>query len=67
MFNIRGATNIKTYDENNEQYSFSIKTKKDISEILESIKYSEEDFRLISGTADNENAKGVVQFSQEYC
>ena len=67
VFNIRGATNIKTYDENNEQYSFSIKTKKDISEILESIKYSEEDFRLISGTADNENAKGVVQFSQEYC
>lgn len=71
VFNIRGATNIRTYinkdNEIDQQYNFSITDERDISDILEDIKYSEEDFRLIGGTADNENAKGVVQFSQEYC
>jgi hypothetical protein len=37
-----------------------------LSDVLADIDYSEEDYIIIGGTAKNENAKGVVQFSTDY-
>ena len=71
VFNIRGATNIpvKTLGSNTSYYykvDSDFKKGKEIEEILKDIEYSEEDFRIIGGTADNENAKGVIQLSSEH-
>ena len=38
-----------------------------LDDILQDIDYSEEDYMIIGGQADNENAKGVIQLSQEFC
>lgn len=74
VFNIRGATNIPAFPGIQDKFRYKVyeqfypKDEKDsvsVSDILESIDYSEEDYMIIGGTAPNENAKGVVQFSDE--
>ena len=42
------------------------KKQKSLEDILAGIDYSEEDFLIIGGKADNENAKGVIQLSDKY-
>ncbi len=78
VFNIRGATNIPAiYSVTGERvYNYSVdkslfelnedSTDQDFEDILQEIDYSEEDFIIIGGKAPNENAKGVIQLSQEY-
>ena len=67
VFNIRGATNIPSFKELpiykieedfNSEMSFE--------ECISKIKYSEEDFMVIEGKAENENVKGVIQLSSTY-
>jgi hypothetical protein len=67
VFNIRGATNIPSFKEPpiykieedfNSEMSFE--------ECISKIKYSEEDFMVIEGKAENENVKGVIQLSSNY-
>ena len=74
VFNIRGATDIPTLqrDDNGTKLSYySVETElnkvteDNIEEVLQGIDYSEEDFRIIGGQADNENAKGVIQLSSQ--
>ena len=69
VFNIRGATNVSTKN-TNIPYSIEEKfpkepTKEEVSltDILSSIEYSEENYMIVGSTLPNENAKGVVQFS----
>lgn len=77
VFNIRGATNIPVLQitQNSGSYIYKIdqdlyipdntgKTKS-LEEVLEEIDYSEEDYMIIDGKAQNENAKGVVQFADD--
>lgn len=64
VFNIRGATNIGTPDETKYRIIEQLKTKT-LEDILPEIKYSEEDYMIIEGTATNENAKGVIQLSEQ--
>lgn len=71
VFNIRGATNIPTKKDSNDNINSIYKVETDfdsmgLEDVLHEIDYSEEDFMIIGGTADNENAKGVVQFSQDF-
>ena len=73
VFNIRGATNICTKKEGSWYYKVDkdfntqdSNNKPVLQDILKDIKYSEEDFLIIGGTADNENAKGVIQLSNDY-
>ena len=64
VFNIRGATNIPIISEYyviNKQFNSGEK----LEDILASIDYSEEDYMIIGGTAQNENAKGVIQLSND--
>ena len=61
VFNIRGATNVDVYSRYSIEDKFTSST--DLDTILADIDYSEEDFMLIGGKLDNENAKGVVQFT----
>ena len=72
VFNIRGATNITTYNEGliyRVDQSFrgmdvqEGNPPKSFSEILSEIEYAEEDYMIIGGKANNENAKGVIQLS----
>ena len=68
VFNIRGATNVPIKSNTNE-FFYSIENKLNdknckITDVLASIDYSEENYMIIGGTAPNENAKGVVQFSE---
>ena len=74
VFNVRGATNIPTLqrDENGTKLThYSVEkslaklTKDNIEEVLQEIDYSEEDYMIIGGMADNENAKGVIQLSSK--
>lgn len=71
VFNIRGATEIPVKSVgDNINYYYSVEqdfqTDKKFDDILDSIDYSEEDFMIIGGTANNENAKGVIQLSDKY-
>ena len=64
VFNIRGASNIGLFDANDFQYKIT----KDLhdgslKQALDAIEYSEEDYMIVGGLADNENAKGVIQLS----
>ena len=66
VFNIRGATNVSVKSETSSMYSIESQLKdetKSLESILAEIDYSEEDYIIIGGTANNENAKGVVQFT----
>ena len=71
VFNIRGATNIPIKNNNQTTYKIEedfIKSKEDgsvltLEDILPTIDYSEENYMIIGGIADNENAKGVIQLS----
>ncbi len=73
VFNIRGATNIPIYNNENiykiEDDFSSIDSetgeKKSLEQILSEIDYSEEDYMIIGGKAENENAKGVIQLKDE--
>ena len=74
VFNIRGATNIPTKKEGSWYYKVDndfntndeAGNKRTFQEVLEGIKYSEEDFIIIGNKAENENAKGVIQLSSKY-
>jgi hypothetical protein len=66
VFNIRGATNIPVFSYDSFHYNTGdIIDENSLNYALSTIQYSEEDFMLIGGTAPNENAKGVIQFSDE--
>ena len=65
VFNIRGATNIPTKDTPIYKIEKDFVDKKPLADILQEIDYSEEDFIIIGGTAENENAKGVIQLSTD--
>ena len=60
-FTYKVDSDFNTYKEVNGKYINAY----DFSEILSSIDYSESDFRIVGGKADNENAKGVIQLSSE--
>ncbi len=63
VFNIRGATNIGIYTgEHNYKIEKDLETMS-LEDSLAEIDYSEEDYMIISGNSDNENAKGVIQLS----
>lgn len=73
VFNIRGATNIPVKSSNtgvNNYYKveqdFFGEEEKSFDSILAEIEYSEEDFMIVGGCADNENAKGVIQLSSDF-
>ena len=65
VFNIRGATNISNDIRYavEDQFAGNNSLIKTFDDILASIDYSEEDFRIVGGKAENENAKGVIQLS----
>ena len=65
VFNIRGATNISNdiIYAVEDQFAGNNSLIKTFDDILASIDYSEEDFRIVGGKAENENAKGVIQLS----
>ena len=67
VFNIRGATNIPVKGDNFKYQIEEELSDEDslISNVLEKIEYSEEDFIIIGGKAENENAKGVIQLQTE--
>ena len=78
VFNIRGATDIPIFP-GTDNFKYKIYSdfeelnateEKDIpekfSEILSKIDYAEEDYMIIGGTAPNENAKGVIQLTNDY-
>lgn len=75
VFNIRGASKIPVFQQTEEGVTYYYKIAEDLSklkpedsidEILGSIDYSEEDYMIIGGTADNENAKGVIQLDSQF-
>ena len=71
VFNIRGATNIPTLQPNAYIYKIDQDlnladksgSPKSLKDALADIDYSEEDYIIIGGKADNENAKGVIQLA----
>jgi hypothetical protein len=67
VFNIRGATNI-TEKSSEPVYKveadFNVENNT-LKDVLHNIEYSEEDYMIIGGRANNENAKGVIQLSSE--
>ena len=77
VFNIRGATNIPVLQTTDEGTSYIYKIDQELSAITSDVKdkeskfnaiindidYSEEDYMIIGGKANNENAKGVIQLS----
>ena len=70
VFNIRGATNVSLdsdpiYKIEQDIIKNKPTTVKDLEKILQEIDYSEEDYMIVGGKANNENAKGVVQFVPE--
>ena len=80
VFNIRGATDIPVFPGTKEFNGYKIFSEfqqlqaitdekayeEKFASILGDIDYSEEDYMIIGGTAPNENAKGVIQLSQEF-
>ena len=73
VFNIRGATNIPvfgfdafTYKVSKDFANEEVKEEKRLEYVLDRIEYSEEDFMIVGGEAPNENAKGVIQLSENY-
>ena len=74
VFNIRGATNLSTIDETDDSLNYrvvkdfqnpDVNPEEILNYVLQCIDYSEEDFMIVGGTAPNENAKGVIQLSEE--
>ena len=72
VFNIRGATNIPVFGTNDFGYRITpdfyptTGEPRKLGDILSEIDYSEEDYMIVGGTADNENAKGVIQLSTDF-
>ena len=73
VFNIRGATNIPVFGFDDFTYKVSkdfaneeIEEDKRLEYVLDRVEYSEEDFMIVGGEAPNENAKGVIQLSENY-
>ena len=81
VFNIRGATNIPVLQQDNQgRKSYIYKIDQELSsitkdtqnkdqlfaDIISQIDYAEEDYMIIGGQANNENAKGVIQLSSDY-
>ena len=67
VFNIRGASNIPVKTEKSYyKIESDFAENSDLSKVLSDIKYSEEDFMISGGIAENENAKGVIQLSSIY-
>lgn len=80
VFNIRGATNIPVLQQDergNKSYIYKIdqdlsaitsetENKEELfADIIGKIDYAEEDYIIIGGKANNENAKGVIQLSND--
>ena len=68
VFNIRGATNIPIFNENVNVYKIEEDLKNNelsLSDILSEIDYSEDNYMIVKSIAPNENAKGVIQFSND--
>ena len=75
VFNIRGATNIPMFNNNYYKIDKDLNTPAnpgeenpiypELDKILSEIEYSEEDFMIVGGIAENENAKGVIQLKYE--
>ena len=77
VFNIRGATNIPVLQPSGDTYNYIYSIDQELSGIkpdtenkeelfntaIDKIDYSEEDYMIIGGKANNENAKGVIQFA----
>ena len=67
VFNIRGATDLPVKGDNSlyviEKTFESYSSEQSIDGVLSTIDFSEEDYMIIGGTAQNENAKGVIQLS----
>ena len=78
VFNIRGATNIPVLQEDadgNKSYIYKIdydlrdvtsetpNYESLLADIINEIDYSEADYMIIGGRANNENAKGIIQLS----
>ena len=75
VFNIRGATNIPTafgltqsgvirsYYYSIESRLATVTTDEQFKEVLSGIQYSEENYTMVGGSAENENAKGVISLS----
>lgn len=79
VFNIRGASKIPVFQQTEQGTTWYYKVAEDLGitnnrgeyindldDVLASIDYSEEDYMIIGGKADNENAKGVIQLDSEY-
>lgn len=67
VFNIRGATNVSVKPKEGYVYTVEKEFSNEhatLEDVLPTIEYSEENFMIIGSLADNENAKGVVQFSE---
>ena len=67
VFNIRGATNLGCKS-NDLVYAIEkelseLSENKSLADVLSTIDYSEEDYMIIGGMAQNENAKGVIQLA----
>lgn len=63
VFNIRGATNIQQFNQGIYYKVLGELQTNDVQSVLRDIEYSEEDFMIVGGTAENENAKGVIQLA----
>ena len=79
VFNIRGATDIPIFVQDGSNFSqeysieenlYKVDSKGEyvvpLDDVLNSIDYSEEDYMIIGGKANNENAKGVIQLNQQF-
>ena len=68
VFNLRGATHIPTFKSDRYYYKVEeeFKNNESLKTILEKLEYSEETFAIVGGIAENENAKGVIQLSDEF-
>lgn len=71
VFNIRGATGItssenftyKVTEDFKDNTNPDLEDEEILAKVLDEIDYSEEDFMIVGGKANNENAKGVIQLA----
>ena len=69
VFNIRGATDIPVKNDTSRIYKVESdfdNPDNTLQNVLDKIDYSEENYLIVGGLANNENAKGVIQLSSQY-
>ena len=69
VFNIRGASDIPVFGSEGFDYRINEKiagldADENIYDALKTIEYSEDNYLIVGGKANNENAKGVIQFRE---